>query len=214
MQGIDIATLATVPFWAFWWDIMARCAKQGRVWCFRECVLAFLLLASPLAQAQFTWTTNADNTITIQRYTGPGGDVSIPSAITGLPVTGIGDGAFDNCTSLTNITIPDNVTNIGDGAFANCSSLISVTIRKSVTSIGAAAFVFCSGLIGVAIPDSVSRIGGSAFGWSGLTSVTIGNGVTNIPPNAFEACPLTNCTIGNGVTSIGDYAFAYCVELN
>src|ERR1017187_546571 len=37
-----------------------------------------LLLFAPLAQAQFTWTTNADNTITITGYTGSGGDVAMP----------------------------------------------------------------------------------------------------------------------------------------
>ena len=37
-------------------------------------------------------------------------------------VTKIGDYAFDSCTSLTNITIPDGVTSIGDNSFSNCST--------------------------------------------------------------------------------------------
>ena len=41
-------------------------------------------------------------------------------------VTSIGDGAFFDCDSLTNITIPDSVTSIGDWAFDYCYSLTTV----------------------------------------------------------------------------------------
>ena len=54
---------------------------------FCRTLLPVLLLALPAAvQAQFTYTTNK-GTITITGYTGPGGGVTIPSTITGLPVT-------------------------------------------------------------------------------------------------------------------------------
>jgi hypothetical protein len=58
-------------------------------------LLLFLLALPSVVQAQFTYTTN-NGTITITRYTGPGGDVIIPSTIDGLPVTSIGAGAFGN----------------------------------------------------------------------------------------------------------------------
>ena len=48
-------------------------------------------------------------------------------------VTKIGEGAFYNCSSLTNITIPNGVTSIGNKAFNDCASLKSVTIPNSVT---------------------------------------------------------------------------------
>jgi len=101
--------------------------------------LVLLLTLPAVVQAQFTYTTN-NGTITITGYNCSGGVVTIPSTITGLPVTSIGDGAFYNCKSLTIVTIPTSVTNIGYGAFQQCTSLTGVTIPDSVISIGNAAF--------------------------------------------------------------------------
>jgi len=94
-----------------------------------------LLVPASKTQAQdFTYST-ADGTITITTHIGPGGNVTIPSTIEGLPVTSIGDSAFFGVTSLTGVTIPDSVTNLGEQAFLNCARLTSPTIGKGVTSI-------------------------------------------------------------------------------
>ena len=156
------------------------------------------------------------NTSNTQAYTG---EVVIPSTVTyngtTYSVTSIGGYAFDLCSNLTSVTIPNSVTSIGSYAFYNCSGLTSVTIGNSVTSIGSSAFYGCSGLTSVTIPNSVTSIGSSAFyQCSGLTSVTIPNSVTSIGRYAFENCSgLTSVTIGNSVTSIGDYAFYQCSGL-
>ena len=161
-----------------------------------------------------TWTTN-NGTITITGYTGPGGAVTIPGTINGLPVTCIGSNAFSNCVNLTSVAIPNSITNIGDYAFYYCYSLISVTIPTNVTSIGDYVFYQCERLTSIAIPNSVTNIGDYAFyGCESLTSIAIPNSVTSIGDGAFLACwKLTSVTIGNSVTSIGDGAFSGCYSL-
>ena len=147
------------------------------------------------------------------------GAVVIPSSVTNngtiYSVTSIGNDAFENCSGLTSVTIPNSVTSIGEWAFWECSGLTSVTIGNSVTSIGYGAFSWCSSLTSVTIPNSVTSIGERAFAWcSSLTSVTIGNSVTSIGFGAFEGCSsLTSVTIPNSVTSIGVEAFSYCSGL-
>ena len=47
--------------------------------------------------------------------------IVIPSEYRGLPVTGIGDRAFFNCSDLTSVVIPDGLRSIGYGAFSFCA---------------------------------------------------------------------------------------------
>jgi hypothetical protein len=130
-------------------------------------------------------------------------------------VINIGEYAFNGCTSLTSIEIPNSIISIGQAAFSGCTSLSSIEIPNSVISIGQAAFADCTSLTSVTIPNSVTSIGIVAFGGcTGLTSVTIPNSVTSIGNRAFLSCTsLTSVTIGSGVTSIGWSAFEDCSGL-
>lgn len=76
-------------------------------------------------------------------------EIIIPSTYNGLPVTSIGNSAFDGCTSLTGIEIPDSVTSINMWAFRGCTSLTSMTIPESVIDIGYGAFSGCFKLVEV-----------------------------------------------------------------
>ena len=130
-------------------------------------------------------------------------------------VTSIGNSAFEGCRNLASISIPDSVTSIEVAAFSGCSNLTSISIPDSVTSIGVYAFRNCSSLTSISIPDSVTSIGGSAFsGCSSLTSISIPSGVTSIGDSAFRDCSgLTSISIPPGVTSIGYAAFYGCKSL-
>jgi hypothetical protein len=78
------------------------------------------------------------------------GAVNIPASVTydgkTYRVTSIGRDAFNNCSGLTSVTIPNSVTSIGYYAFGNCTSLTSLTIPNSVTYIDGYAFYGCRGL--------------------------------------------------------------------
>jgi hypothetical protein len=163
----------------------------------------------------FLYTPNANGTVTITGYTGPGGTGNIPDTINGLPVMAIGDDAFYNCARLTRIAIPDSVTSIGIGAFWECTSLTSVTIPNHVTSIGRGAFNGCASLTNITIPDSVTSIGEDAFSdCFSLTSVTLPSRITSIGRLTFQNCLcLTSVTIPDSVTGIGDLAFDDCTSL-
>ena len=125
------------------------------------------------------------------------GITNVVSLEIGTDITHITDAAFFNCSSLTNVIIPNSVNVIGSEVFFGCTSLTSVAIPNSVTKIKGEAFSGCSGLTSVTIPNSVESIGTYAFsGCNSLTSVTIPNSVTNIGANAFRGCSgLTSVTI-------------------
>jgi hypothetical protein len=101
-----------------------------------------------------------------------------------------------------------SVISIGNYAFEGCSGLTSITIPNSVTTIGESAFNQCIGLTSITIPNGVTCIGKYAFCWTGLTSITIPSSVTTIDSFAFNNCiKLTQISILNSVTIIGEYAF-------
>ena len=147
------------------------------------------------------------------------GDITIPSSIkvndTEYSVTSVGNSAFEDCISLTLITIPNSVTSIAGYAFRNCSGLQSITIPNSVTIILDYAFSGCSSLTSIIIPNTVTSIGEGAFyKCLSLTSVTIPNSVTSVGREAFYGCSsLTSVTIPNSVKEISYLAFSECPKL-
>ena len=161
-------------------------------------IVAMLWLVLPaMVRAQFIYTTN-NNTIAITGYTGSDSVVVIPDTIDGLPVTDLGNFAFEQ-NQMTSVAIPNSVTSIGLGAFLDCANLTSVTIGTSVTNVGEIAFHGCHNLTGATIPDSVITIGSQAFYDSGLLSVTVGSGITNFERSSFGdilGSVLTNITVG------------------
>ena len=132
---------------------------------------------------------------------------------TGL--TSIGSSAFEYCSNLIAITLPESLTNIQHGAFYGCSSLTSIVIPNSVTSIEAETFCGCSALTSVTIPNNVTKIEDAAFyGCSSLTAINIPTAIIKIGDGAFSYCTsLTYINLPNNVKDIWYRAFTGCTNL-
>ena len=129
-------------------------------------------------------------------------------------ITSIGSGAFDGCTALTEVTLPDTLTNIGKNAFSNCTGLTGIEIPDSVKSIGESAFAGCSNIASVKMPASLETIGNSAFAGCKVSDIALPDTVKAVGSNAFSDCRhLKSITIPEGVKAIGDGAFNGCVNL-
>jgi hypothetical protein len=183
-------------------------------------VLLGLLLGLPaVASAQFTFTTNVDNTINITGYSEFIVDVSIPDTIEGLPVTGIADLYFPAAGYVASISIPASVTNLTPNAFSSVGALITVDSNNpAYSSLGGVLFnkdqtvlVRCPWRITGAytIPNTVTNVGDFAFYSCGsLTNLTIPNGVIRLGNSALSACSrLPSITIPASVISIGSNVF-------
>jgi hypothetical protein len=190
-------------------------------------VLGFLLLVAPTAlQAQFNYTVNEDLTITITGYTGPGGNVTVPATINGVPVRAIGPQAFLT-RALTGIVIPVGVTNIGVEAFWSCHALTNATLPEGLITIGQSAFLDCSALAEITIPSSVTDIGIQAFlECASLKTITVDplNRVFSSADGVlFDKSQLTliqfpegkggSYTAPNGVVNVADNAFFWSTNL-
>ena len=98
------------------------------------------------------------------------------------------DGAFNCCSALAEVVIPNSVTSIGNSAFANCNALSNIAIPDSVTSIGNYAFSSCCSLSDIIIPDSVENVGNGAFQYCSLLEcISIPESVICLNGNPFVA---------------------------
>ncbi len=110
-------------------------------------------------------------------------------------VTGIYHRAFQDCTSLERIEIPDTIEVIGRKAFSGCNTLKEISLPESVTHIGGSMFFGCTSLEEVIIPNSVTEIEWESFGeCTSLKEITIPESVTNMSYCGFYNLDLKiNC---------------------
>ncbi len=140
------------------------------------------------------------------------GNLDIPAEYNGSKVVKIGENAFNNCTSLTGVTIPEGVKVIGDSAFEGCTYLEAINLPESLTTIGSYAFFGCDGLKTVVMYPGVTSIGAYAFyDCAGLHSVAIPEGITAIEEGTFGECKaLATLSVPNTVLTVGEAAFTGC----
>jgi hypothetical protein len=154
----------------------------------------FLFLRDSLPKLSILDLSSVD----IMEYTGTGGTSNntseaytkntIPTYAFCDPLTNTGK------TTLTNITLPNNLSKIDKSAFWACTGIIgTLTIPSSVIEIGDEAFRYCSGLTGtLSIPPSVLSIGALAFdNATGFTSAFIPSTTISIGTYCFRDTPMS-----------------------
>ena len=155
----------------------------------------------------------------------------------------IGISAFDGCSSLRELVLPETVTEVLQGAFANEGALVKADMSRAaslkkwekesfkgdtalaevilptaggITAIPDGAFAGCTSLTGekLKIPKNIVTITANAFKESGLKKLYIPNQVTTIGASAFEACKnLEDVHISNNISSISQSTFKNCEKL-
>ena len=152
--------------------------------------------------------------------------LTLPQALGGYVVKGIGDGALSGLRGLTSMSIPSTYEWIGDSAFSNCTSLAAVTIPEGVREIGHWPF-YGTALTELSIPDSVSAIDGNPVAGAALMKeIKVSDAqpyfaaddglLYNKDKSALLACPATKKTIAltDTVEAIADDAFYGCTLLD
>lgn len=140
---------------------------------------------------------------------------TLTSITVGQNVRKIRTWMFAAFTGLTNVTLGDSLTEIEAFAFKGCVNLQNVSFGPSFQYIREDAFAGCSSLQTVSLGASLQNIESYAFvGCSSLQTVLLGSSLQNIGTSAFERCSsLTSISIPNTTMNIGARAFANCSSL-
>ena len=123
----------------------------------------------------------------------PSGVLNIPQSIEHdnavYNITSIGEDAFDYCSKITEVIIPEGVTIIKDFAFGQCWGIVSVGFPETLVTIYDRVFCRCNKIQSISLPQSLKKIGASAFlGCDSLSEVVIPASVTSIGNRAFSEC--------------------------
>ena len=129
-----------------------------------------------------------DGTAEISRYKGKDTEIVVPAETAGYKITAIGIGAFYDHEELTSVTLPDTLRVIKREAFNSCTNLTTVNIPDSVTAIGEYVFYKCEKLTSIALPKRLGLLREEAFvGADNLTTVCMPDS-----PLVYDYIPVTN----------------------
>lgn len=143
-------------------------------------------------------------------------DVIIPAEYMGMPVTEIGESAFEGCTEIESVVFyKDTVKGVGGRAFAGCSAMTSISLTEGLSVISYEVFLNCTALQQVALPDTLEFLGDGAFaGCAALESITIPSSVKVLYDYIFKDCVrLKKVALQNGLEGIYGRAFWGCEAL-
>ena len=173
---------------------------------------------------------------TIPKYAGRK-DSELKTVRIPATVKQIEEAAFEHCTSmqeimipdgvthimyhvfansgLTSVTVPDSVITMGDSVFQNCADLVSAKLPVTTINIPKNTFSGCSSLARIELPSTVEYIREGAFrDCTSLAEIVWSKAPKQIEADAFRNCDaLTAVEIPATVTSLGNNAFYNCDAL-
>lgn len=157
-------------------------------------------------------------------YTPPSGALTLPATVennsTTYSVVAIDERAFQGCTGITAIVVPEGVTRIGRLAFAQCSALESISLPSTLTVLGSYAFtgtayfgnndnITDEGLLFIGaylIASAPSSVG---------SAVVLPEGTLGVGNMALYTCStVERVTLPATVRFIGEQAFNGCSSLD
>ena len=89
--------------------------------------------------------------MTITKYTGEAGELTIPSELDGIAVTAIGPSAFVGNHDITDVTVPEGIVSLGDYAFQRCDSLQFISLPSTLVEVGPNPFAGAKSLMEIDI---------------------------------------------------------------
>ncbi|MEG9429661.1 MAG: leucine-rich repeat protein [Christensenellaceae bacterium] len=142
-------------------------------------------------------------------------NITLPVTLGGYTVTAVGYRGMANCTTLSAITIPNNITSLGDYAFAGCTGLDVVTVPATCTYVGTHAFSGCSSMTTAIIAEGVLYLGDYAFeNCTSLTEIVVPDSCGYLGKCTFFNCTaLESAIVGNSTPAIQDFTFYNCENL-
>lgn len=138
------------------------------------------------------------------------GSVTVDDAT--YAVKAVAQQAFQDCTSLTDVSFDDGVENIGKWAFYRCSGIVTLNLPSTLTKVQDSGFSKCTSIKELVLPDNLIEIGSFGFGTlSSLTTLTLPANMQTLKNNAFSSCSqLSEINFNSGITTVEGNAFAYC----
>ena len=163
----------------------------------------------------YYYTVDGEGNAVIVGCTTTSTNITLPNTLGGYTVTTVGYKGMANCTTLTSVTIPNNIVKLDLYAFAGCTNLDTATIPATCVYVGQYAFSRCTSLTTVVIAEGVTYLGDYCFEYcTSLTEIVVPDSCTYLGDYAFYNCrSMESATIGITVPTIGKYTFYNCEKL-
>jgi hypothetical protein len=179
-------------------------------------MLGFLIhRAAGATNGDFQYWVN-EGSVEITGYIGESEDLDIPETIQGLPVTKIGNSAFQGNTDLIRVRVPESVTVLSEAVFRGCTNLRRAILPSKPEVVAPYMFSGCVALEEVTLPKQVLELGREAFsGCKSLALLSLPPSLKLISESVFRDCTgLERVSIPAGVRKIDRTAFAGCAALS